>query len=180
MLEWILLVGPLGINLSEILSEIDTFSFKKMRLKMSSAKMQAILCRPQCVNKIMHDLLTVCIQILATVDIDNRPLNSGGTGASTIALIYATVGRELHGIITIVERTLSRQFVVRLCGNEVDRYSEVIMSIIAFQITGVSIVYSTVCSGAYQRKHQSSASLAFRRGIHLLPANSPHKGPVTR
>ena len=28
------------------------------------------------------------------------------------------------------------------------------------QITGVSIVYSTFCSGAHQRKHQSSTSLA--------------------
>ena len=34
------------------------------------------------------------------------------------------------------------------------------------QITGVSIVCSTVCSGADHRKHQSSASLAFVRGIH--------------
>ena len=40
--------------------------------------------------------------------------------------------------------------------------------------------YSTVCSGADQRKHQSSASLAFVRGIHRSPVNSPHKGPVTR
>ena len=38
------------------------------------------------------------------------------------------------------------------------------MSAMASQITGVSIVYSTVCSGADQRKHQSSASLAFVRG----------------
>ena len=30
------------------------------------------------------------------------------------------------------------------------------------------------------RKHQSSASLAFVRGIHRWPVNSPHKGPVTR
>ena len=30
------------------------------------------------------------------------------------------------------------------------------------------------------RKHQSSASLAFVRGIHRCPVNSPHKGPVTR
>ena len=29
-------------------------------------------------------------------------------------------------------------------------------------------------------KHQSSASLAFVRGIHRWPVNSPHKGPVTR
>ena len=34
--------------------------------------------------------------------------------------------------------------------------------------------------GADQRKHQSSASLAFVRGIHRRPVNSPHKGPVTR
>ena len=33
------------------------------------------------------------------------------------------------------------------------------MSSIAFQITCVSIVYFTVCSGTDQRKHQSSESL---------------------
>ena len=44
------------------------------------------------------------------------------------------------------------------------------MSEKASEITGVSIVYWTVCSGADQRKHQSSASLAF---------NSPQKGTVT-
>ena len=32
----------------------------------------------------------------------------------------------------------------------------------------------------HQRKHQSSASLAFVRRIHRRPVNSPHKGPVTR
>ena len=55
------------------------------------------------------------------------------------------------------------------------------MRTIAFQITGVSVVYSTVCSDADQRiLHQSSASLAFVRGIYRWPVNSPHKGPVTR
>ena len=34
----ILWIGPLGTNFSEILIEIRTFSFKKMRLKMSSGK----------------------------------------------------------------------------------------------------------------------------------------------
>ena len=34
----ILLIGPLGTNLSEILSEIHTFSMKKVHLKMSSGK----------------------------------------------------------------------------------------------------------------------------------------------
>ena len=54
------------------------------------------------------------------------------------------------------------------------------MSTMASQITSVSVVYSTVCSGPNQRKHQSSASLAFVRGIHRWPVNSSHKGPVTR
>ena len=37
------------------------------------------------------------------------------------------------------------------------------------QITGISIVWSTVCSGADKKKHRSSASLAFVRGIHRWP-----------
>ena len=48
------------------------------------------------------------------------------------------------------------------------------------QIIGVSMVYPTVCSGADKRKHQSSASLAFARGIHQCPVSSPHKVPVTQ
>ena len=38
-------------------------------------------------------------------------------------------------------------------------YNDVIMSAMAPQITGISIVWSTVCSGANLRRHQSSASL---------------------
>ena len=59
-------------------------------------------------------------------------------------------------------------------------YNDVIMSTIASQITSLAIVYSTVYSGADQRKHQSSASLAFVWGIHRGPVNSPHKWPVSR
>ena len=59
-------------------------------------------------------------------------------------------------------------------------YSDVIISAGATQATGVSIVYSTVCSGADQRKHQSSTSLAFMWGIQRWPVNSLHKGQVTR
>ena len=43
-------------------------------------------------------------------------------------------------------------------------YSDVIMSAMTSQITGVSSVCSTICSSAYQRKHRISASLAFVRG----------------
>ena len=59
-------------------------------------------------------------------------------------------------------------------------YSDVILSAMAFQITGASIVYSNIRSGTDQRKHQSSTSLAFVRGIHRWPVNSPHKRPATR
>ena len=59
-------------------------------------------------------------------------------------------------------------------------YGDVIMSAMTSQITSLTIVYSTVYSGADQRKHQSSASLVFVQGIHRSPVNSPHKWPVTR
>ena len=54
------------------------------------------------------------------------------------------------------------------------------MTVMASQITSLTIVYSTVYPGLDQRKHQSSASLAFVQGIHQVPVNSPHKGPVTQ
>ena len=59
-------------------------------------------------------------------------------------------------------------------------YSDVIMGAAVSQITSLTIVYPTVYSGADQRKHRISASLAFVWEIHRWPVNSPHKGPVTR
>ena len=59
-------------------------------------------------------------------------------------------------------------------------YCDVIVGPLASQITSLTIVYSTVYSDANQRKLQSSASLAFVRGIHRGPVNSPHKWPYTR
>ena len=51
----ILLIGPLGTNFSEILIRIPTFSFKKMRLKISSARW-----RPFCLglNVLNESILT--------------------------------------------------------------------------------------------------------------------------
>ena len=52
-----LLIGPLGTNFSEILIEILTFSFKKMRLKVSPAKW-----RPFCLglNVLRYWLAPIC------------------------------------------------------------------------------------------------------------------------
>ena len=48
------------------------------------------------------------------------------------------------------------------------------------QITSLTIVYLNVYSGVDQRKHQSSTSLAFERGIYWWPVISLHKWPVMR
>ena len=71
-------------------------------------------------------------------------------------------------------------FQVMIADRQTGRCSDVIMSAMASQIAGASTVDLIVCSGASQRKYQSSASLAFVRGIHWGSVNSPHKGPVTR
>ena len=57
--------------------------------------------------------------------------------------------------------------------------NDVIMSMMASQITSRVIVYSTVYSSPDERKHQS-ASMAFVRGSHRCPVNSAHKRPVTQ
>ena len=52
----ILLIGPLGTNFSEILIGIQTFSFKKLHMKMSSAKWRLF-----CLG--LNELSHVCIGI---------------------------------------------------------------------------------------------------------------------
>ena len=59
-------------------------------------------------------------------------------------------------------------------------YNDVIMSTMASQITSLTIVCWTVCSGVDYEKYQSSASLAFTRGVHQSPVKSLHKGPVAQ
>ena len=54
------------------------------------------------------------------------------------------------------------------------------MGTMVSQITNLTIVDWTVYSGADQRKDQSSASLAYGRGILRWPVNFPHKWSVTR
>ena len=78
-------------------------------------------------------------------------------------------------VITIINDYM-KALVSETGTNDMDHNSDVIMSEMASQITIVAIVCSNVCSGADQRKGQSSASLAFVWGIHRWPVNSPHKG----
>ena len=62
-------------------------------------------------------------------------------------------------MVTIREATQACEYLVI-------HYNDVIMGAMGSQITCLTIVYATVYSGADQRKPQSSASLAFVRGIH--------------
>ena len=64
--------------------------------------------------------------------------------------------------------------------SRMSHYGDVIMSTMASQITSLTIVYSIVYSRADRRKTPKPASLAFMRGIHREPVNSPHKRPVTQ
>ena len=59
-------------------------------------------------------------------------------------------------------------------------YIDVIMGTMASQITSLTIVWSTVYSGADQIRYQNPASLASVRVIHRWSVISPHKGPVKR
>ena len=79
--------------------------------------------------------------------------------------------------LTNIKGTVIRQ---GLPQNLRQHYDDVVMTILASQITRLTVVCSIVYSGVNQRKHQSSASLAFVREIHRGPVNFPHKWPVTR
>ena len=67
-------------------------------------------------------------------------------------------------VTMICDRSEGRSHIMAL--SLTHHYYDVIMGAMASQITSLTIVYSTVYSGVDQRKHQSSASLAFVRGIH--------------
>ena len=83
---------------------------------------------------------------------------------------------QSYGCLSAVEATPKN-----MCDHyESNHYHDVIMGAIASQIASLTIVCSIVYSDADQRKHQSSASLAFVRAIHRGPVNSPPKWPVTR
>ena len=63
--------------------------------------------------------------------------------------------------------------------SDTSHYSEVMMIAMSSQITGVMIVWPTVCASIDQRKHQRSALLA-PGGESTSDRWIPHKAPVTR
>ena len=115
----------------------------------------------------IYDLcLVVCLLFC------NEFANVGHPG--NVFTVTKACQRMIHWLADLLTHKLPEQ----PAESYTNHYSDVIMSTMVSQITGVSIVYSTVRSGADQRKYQSSASLSFVRGIRRWPVNSPHKGPV--
>ena len=106
---------------------------------------------------------------------------------------WAPEGREVSHSVVVMDRShcisIFKHFtrfshesiscIVMASAASAVRCCDVIMGLMASLVTSVLVVGSTVCSSADQRKHQSSASLAFVSGIHRSPVDSPHKGPVT-
>ena len=97
---------------------------------------------------------------------------------STYSLFEQLYSYHVFPVITKPTRVTETS--ATMTNHILEHYCDVTMSAMASQITGLTIVYSTVHSGADQRNHQSSASLAFVRGIHWWPVNSLHKWSVTQ
>ena len=103
---------------------------------------------------------------------------------NTAAYIECIIGQHAYSSSSTSTRTRTHVITKYLYSYshilQVLHYNDVIMSALTSQITSLTVVYWSFYSGADQRKPQSSASLAFVRGIHRWPVNSPHKGSVTR
>ena len=85
-----------------------------------------------------------------------------------LAYIFITRGRyaRVRSLFKFCSSSVLSLSWICKCTCQIFHYIDVIMTTMASQITSLSIVYSTVYSDADQRKHQSSASLAFVWGIH--------------
>ena len=101
--------------------------------------------------------IKISLKFVNKCPIDNNPTLTRRIGDKPLFepidwRIYAELGRdELNKCVSPNLKT---------------HYIDVIMTTMASQITSLTVVYSTVYSDADQRKHQSSASLAFVWGIH--------------
>ena len=84
----ILLIGPIGTNFSEISIGIQTLSFKKMHLKMSSAKW-----RPSCLGLNVLMILQALVRLLYAKYIKYNTNNPTNTSMSCNAFIESSISR---------------------------------------------------------------------------------------
>ena len=92
--------------------------------------------------------------VLWTVTRYMSRLTGGGERSTTGVVTTVGISSQWGGAMPVVTLYSPQDI-------KVGHYGDIIMSAMASQITSLTIVYSTVYSGANQRKHQSSAPLAF-------------------
>ena len=100
----ILLIGPLGTKFNGILIEIHTFSFKKMHLKMSSAKW-----RPFCLGlNVLKKTTLKCLPFY--IDLDILMFPGRAQPNSFTSLLYVFPGgiqtRQLSSWIVVISSRL--------------------------------------------------------------------------
>ena len=127
-------------------------------------------------HRIGYIYIYICLVYLRYIHFPNRCLLASGiyrNPSSSTSMTKSSYQENvmIHAFYFCISKWLNNRQI---------HYCDVIMGVMASQITSRTIVYSTVYSGLDQRKHQSSASLAFVRGIHQWPVNSPHKRLVTQ
>ena len=128
-----------------------------------------------------HDRTSVTTKLFGCFVLSSVTKKSGVWNWHPIDLYVTSIAqRSGDENITWCDTAIVFAFCYQLLTQLLEHYDDVIMSTLASQITSLTIVYSTIYSGADQSKHQSSASLAFVWGIHRGPVKSPHKWPVTR
>ena len=146
------------MNFKEIWIEIKQFAYKQMKFKMLSAKWWPLFPWPQYIRR-------CCLKQLCQFQL--------------------SIEKEEFGAVFDIDRWLMfshkwNSFDANHQWAKLVHYDDIIMGVMASQVTSLTIVYSNVYSGADQRKHWNLASLAFVQGIHQWPWNPPHKWPIMR
>ena len=157
----ILLIGPLVTKFSENLGGIQTFSFKKMHLKMSYAKR-----RPFCLG----------------LDVLNKDIPSAAEAMSCLSHTYGNFEQFQSNLYEVrchsKMNTITFVFGVykgahRFLRNTLRDWSS---------IQRIGVVWGIIKT--FKHNHQikgwRAVSLALVGGIHRWQVVSPHKGPVTR
>ena len=131
-------------------------------------------------KRLFYGLTFICS--LASIQTKLK-IGSFGPQCLEVHQIEFVVGKKTKALpeqmlINVSKASIGHNGLIKLCWF-LCHHSDVTMGAMVSQITSLTIVYSTVYSSVDQRKYQSSVSLAFVRGIHQWPVNSPHKWPVT-
>ena len=109
--------------------------------------------------------------------IQQWPVDSTHKGKVIWWITWKAVEEMVMLLVVWVSMTLKQSH----CNETLWHYGDVIMGTIASQITSLIWLFTQpFIQTQIKKKHQSSTSLAFVRGIHRRLVNSLHKWPVTR